>query len=90
MLKNIKKNKEETMDKVKLKIFLNLKNFYELSYEIKKEKEHSSKELKQTVVRGIYEELNILFRTYRITFREVNKLFDNVKSLKEVQQVKLI
>ncbi len=78
------------MDKVKLKIFLNLKNFYELSYEIKKEKEHSSKELKQTVVRGIYEELNILFRTYRITFREVNKLFDNVKSLKEVQQVKLI
>ena len=78
------------MDKVKLKIFLNLKNFYELSYEIKKEKEHSSKALMQTVARGIYKELNILFRTYGITFREVNKLFDNVKSLKEVQQVKLI
>tara|TARA_R100001530_G_scaffold81660_1_gene56977 strand:+ start:763 stop:1035 length:273 start_codon:yes stop_codon:yes gene_type:complete len=89
MLKNVKKNKEETMDKVKLKIFLNLKNFYELSYEIKKEKEHSSKTLMQTVARGIYKELNILFRTYGITFREVNKLFDNVKSLKEVQQVKL-
>jgi hypothetical protein len=78
------------MDKIKLKIFHNLKNFYELSYEIKKEKNDSSKALMQGVARGIYTELNILFRTYGITFREVNKLFDDVNSLKEVKEVKLV
>ena len=46
--------------KAKLKIFINLKNFYELSFEIKAEKDHSSKALMQTVARGVYKELNIL------------------------------
>ena len=56
------------MDKIKLKIFHNLKNFYELSYEIKKEKNDSSKALMQGVARGIYTELNILFRTNQLTY----------------------
>tara|TARA_R110000822_G_scaffold100063_2_gene225434 strand:+ start:688 stop:942 length:255 start_codon:yes stop_codon:yes gene_type:complete len=75
--------------KAKLKIFINLKNFYELSFEIKAEKDHSSKALMQTVARGIYKELNILFLTYKPIFRKINKLFDNVKSVEDVRAVKL-
>ena len=78
----------EHMKKIKLKVFLNLKNFYELSFQIKAEKDHSSKALMQTVARGIYKELNILFLTYKPIFREMNKLFDNVKSLEDVKAVK--
>lgn len=75
--------------KAKLKIFHNLKNFYELSYEIKAEKDHSSKALMQTVAKGIYKELNILFISYKPLFKEINKLFDNVKSVEDVRLVRL-
>ena len=77
------------MKKVKLKVFLNLKNFYELSFQIKTEKDHSSKALMQTVARGIYKELNILFLNYKPIFREMNKHFDNVKSVEDVRAVRL-
>ena len=75
--------------KTKLKIFINLKNFYELSFEIKATQDHSQKALMQTVAKGIYKELNILFLTYKPIFKEINKLFDNVKSLEDVKKVRL-
>ena len=75
--------------KAKLKIFINLKNFYELSFEIKATEDHSQKALMQTVARGIYKELNILFLNYKPLFKNINKLFDNVKSVEDVRAIKL-
>jgi hypothetical protein len=93
---NIKKTnnlKEKNMNilnkKAKLKIFINLKNFYELSFEIKATKDHSQKALMQTVARGIYKELNILFISYKPLFKNINRLFDNVKSVEDVRAVRL-
>ena len=42
------------MNKVKLKIFLNLKNFYELSFKIKEEKNPEWKRSLQEIARGVY------------------------------------
>ena len=78
---NIKKTnnlKEKNMKHIKLKIFLNLKNFYELSFEIKQEKDADMKAMK----------LNKLFVIYKPIWREMNALFKNVKSLEDVKAVK--
>tara|TARA_Y100000004_G_C8775950_1_gene352809 strand:+ start:307 stop:549 length:243 start_codon:yes stop_codon:yes gene_type:complete len=77
------------MTKVKLEIFLNLKNYYELSLEIKDEKDPDLKSLKKTVAAGIYDHLNCLFIGYRDLFKKINKLFKDVKSLADLEKVEL-
>ncbi len=73
---------------VRKKIFYNLKNFYQLSYEIKDEKDADMKAMKQGIARVIYVKLNSLFVTYKPIWREINALFKNVKSLEDVKAVK--
>ena len=77
------------MEKVKLEIFLNLKNFYQLSLEIKDEKDPDLKSLKKTIATGIYDHLNRLLIAYRDLFKNINRLFKNVKSVEDVRSVKL-
>tara|TARA_Y100000033_G_C2660255_1_gene69176 strand:- start:93 stop:383 length:291 start_codon:yes stop_codon:yes gene_type:complete len=88
---NIKKTNNLTgvnMKHIKLKIFLNLKNFYELSFEIKQEKDADMKAMKQQIARSVYAKLNNLFVMYKPIWREMNALFKNVKSLEDVKAVK--
>ena len=76
------------MSNIQKKIFYNLKNFYELSYEIKDEKNPELKSMKQGIARVIYVKLNSLFLSYTPIWREINKLFKDVKSLEDVKAVK--
>ena len=77
------------MNKIKLKIFNNLKNFYELTYEIAKEKNLEKKKLPQQVARQIYNELQQLSLFHKTIFNEMNALFKNVNSLQDVMKIKV-
>ena len=77
------------MKKVKLEIFLNLKNYYELCLEIKDEKNPDLKSLKKTIAAGIYDHLNCLLIAYRDLFKKINKLFKDVKSIEDLKKIRL-
>ena len=89
MLKKTKKKQGESMNKVKLKIFLNLKNFYELSFKIKEEKNPEWKRSLQEIARGVYLELNNLFLLHKPLWRELNARFKDVKSLEDVKAIQM-
>ena len=86
---NKKTKQGESMNKVKLKIFINLKNFYELSFKIKEEKNPEWKKSLQEIARGVYLELNNLFLLHKPLWRELNAKFKNVKSLKDVKAIEM-
>ena len=71
------------MKRVKLEIFLNLKNYYELCLEIKDEKNPDLKSLKKTIAAGIYDHLNCLLIAYRDLFK---KFFAQINDSKEKAQ----
>ena len=77
------------MNKVKLKIFINLKNFYELSFKIKEEKNPEWKKSLQEIARGVYLELNSLFLLHKPLWRELNAKFKDVKSLEDVKAIEM-
>ena len=79
IMQQYRNNKGESMNKVKLKIFLNLKNFYELSFKIKEEKNPEWKRSLQEIARGVYLELNNLFLLHKPLWRELNAKFKDVK-----------
>ena len=86
---NKKTKQGESMNKVKLKIFLNLKNFYELSFKIKEEKNPEWKRSLQEIARGVYLELNNLFLIHKPLWRELNAKFKDAKSLEDVKAIEM-